>query len=53
MDMREARAMVKAMRDSEAKAPEGLADGVLAGVGLVDAWTEIDGPIGHHYVARA
>lgn len=51
MDMREARAMVKVMREMEATAPDGLADAVLAGVGLVDSWTEIDGPIGPLYVA--
>ena len=51
MDMREARAMVKALRDTEAKAPDGLSEGVLAGVGLIDSWTEIDGPIGPLFVA--
>jgi O-6-methylguanine DNA methyltransferase len=51
MDMREARRMVKALRSMEARAPEGLAQAVLTGVGLVDSWTEIDGPIGPLYVA--
>jgi O-6-methylguanine DNA methyltransferase len=51
MNMREARAMVMAMRSTGEKAPAGLATAVLAGVGLVDAWTEIDGPIGPLFVA--
>jgi len=49
--MREARAMVKTLRSMGGEAPEGLAEGVLTGVGLVDSWTEIDGPIGPLYVA--
>jgi O-6-methylguanine DNA methyltransferase len=53
MNMQEARAMVKALRSTEATAPEGLADEILAGVGLVDSWTEIEGPIGPLYVAWA
>ena len=51
MDMREARAMTKALRSTAGTAPEGLAEAVLTGVGLVDSWTEIDGPIGPLYVA--
>jgi len=51
MEMREARAMVKAMRSDAGRAPEGLADAVLSEVGLVDAWTEVEGPIGPLYVA--
>ena len=43
--------MVEALRETDAAAPEGLADAVLSGVGLVDSWTEIDGPIGPLYVA--
>lgn len=43
--------MVKALRSTEAAAPDGLAEAVLAGVGLVDSWTEIDGPIGPLFVA--
>ena len=43
--------MVKALRSTEAPAPEGLADAVMATVGLVDSWTEIEGPIGPLYVA--
>jgi O-6-methylguanine DNA methyltransferase len=53
MNMQEARAMVKALRSTQPEAPEGLADAVLAGVGLVDSWTEVDGPIGPLYVAWA
>ena len=45
--------MVKAMRSSEARAPERLAHGVMAEVGLIDSWAEIDGPIGPLYVAWA
>ncbi len=45
--------MVEAMRASEAAAPEGFAESVLAEVGLVDSWTETDGPIGPLYVAWA
>ena len=43
--------MVKALRSTEGEAPAQLADAVLAGVGLVDPWTQIDGPIGPLYVA--
>jgi len=43
--------MVKAMRSTAGQAPEGLADAVMAEVGLVDAWTEIEGPIGPLFVA--
>jgi O-6-methylguanine DNA methyltransferase len=53
MNMREARAMSKALRSTRTEAPEGLATAVLAGVGLIDAWTEIEGPIGPLYVAWA
>jgi O-6-methylguanine DNA methyltransferase len=51
MDMRETRTMVKALRSTQGEAPAGLADAVLTSVGLVDSWTEIDGPIGPLYVA--
>ena len=51
MDMREARAMIKALRSSQAEAPTGLAEDVLAQVGLVDSWTEVEGPIGPLYLA--
>jgi O-6-methylguanine DNA methyltransferase len=43
--------MVKGLRSTEATAPTGLADDVLSGVGLIDSWTEIDGPIGPLFVA--
>ena len=43
--------MVEGLRSSGAQAPEGLADSVLTEVGLVDSWTEIDGPIGPLFVA--
>ncbi len=45
--------MVKALRSTEAPAPGGLADAVMARVGLIDSWTEIDGPIGPLFVAWA
>jgi O-6-methylguanine DNA methyltransferase len=51
MTMREARAMVQALRSSRAQAPAGLAHDVMAQAGLVDAWTQIDGPIGPLFVA--
>lgn len=43
--------MVKALRSGAGQAPAGLADMVMAEVGLVDAWTEIDGPLGPLFVA--
>jgi O-6-methylguanine DNA methyltransferase len=51
MTLKEARAMVEALRSTAEAAPAELADGVLAGVGLVDAWAEVEGPIGALYVA--
>ncbi|MGD8487340.1 MAG: methylated-DNA--[protein]-cysteine S-methyltransferase [Chloroflexota bacterium] len=49
--MREARAMVKALRSTQAPAPDGLAPSVMAEVGLLDTWTQIEGPIGPLFVA--
>ena len=43
--------MVRQLRATQATAPEGLAAAVLQAVGLVDAWTEVPGPIGPLYVA--
>jgi O-6-methylguanine DNA methyltransferase len=43
--------MVEALRSREGAAPAGLARNVLAEVGLLDVWTEIEGPIGPLYVA--
>ena len=43
--------MVKALRSTGGRAPDGLADTVMAEVGLVDSWTEIEGPIGPLFVA--
>lgn len=51
MSMRDSRALVEGLRSIETPAPEGLADAVLSKVGLADAWTEIDGPIGALFVA--
>lgn len=45
--------MVTAMRSTDSPAPDDLADAVMARVGLVDPWTEIDGPIGPLFVAWA
>ena len=43
--------MVDGLRAGRRRAPESLAGGVLAAVGLVDSWTEIPGSIGPLYVA--
>lgn len=43
--------MVEALRSLRETAPATLATRVLANAGLVDAYTEIDGPIGRLYVA--
>jgi hypothetical protein len=43
--------MVNELRSTAAPAPATLADGVLAGVGLAHAWTEMEGPIGPLYAA--
>jgi O-6-methylguanine DNA methyltransferase len=51
MSLEEARAMVKALRDTTEAAPETLLDEVLGGVGLIHEWTEVDGPIGPLFVA--
>ncbi len=51
MNMREARAMVKALRGPDRPAPDSMADAVMTGIGLMDSWTEIEGPIGPLFVA--
>jgi O-6-methylguanine DNA methyltransferase len=51
MSMKEARAMVEGMLGPGVVAPAGLAAEVLARVGLIDEWAEIEGPIGPLYVA--
>ncbi len=43
--------MVRALRSTAVPAPASLADGVLAGVGVVHTWAEIEGPIGPLFVA--
>lgn len=53
MSMREARAMVEALRATRGQAPDELAGAVLAEVGLVHTWTRIEGPIGPLFVAWA
>ncbi len=45
--------MVKALRDTAPGAPGGLGDAVMAEVGLVDSWAEVEGPIGLLFVAWA
>ena len=49
--MKEARTMVEALRELEVAAPPTLAPRVLAAAGLVDAYTQIRGPIGPLLVA--
>lgn len=51
MTMKEQREMVEAMRAMPEPAPPGLEPDVLAKVGLIDSWTEIEGPIGPLFVA--
>lgn len=51
MSMREARQLVQQLRATGVEAPAGLAGSVLQAVGLVDAWTEVAGPIGPLFVA--
>jgi O-6-methylguanine DNA methyltransferase len=53
MTMREPRAMVEQLRAQAAPAPPGLAGNVLSAIGLIDAWTEIEGPIGPLFLAWA
>jgi O-6-methylguanine DNA methyltransferase len=53
MNMQEARTMVEGLRGIDTRAPTGLADAVMAEVGLVDSWTEVSGPIGQLFVAWA
>ena len=49
--MQEARVRVRGLRTTQQPAPTGLADSVMTAVGLVDAWTEMEGPIGPLFVA--
>lgn len=51
MTMRQSRHMLQGLRAQAAAAPPGLAGNVLSAVGIVDAWTEIEGPIGPLFVA--
>jgi O-6-methylguanine DNA methyltransferase len=51
MSMRDARKMVEALRSTDVPAPKSLSATVLSRVGLTDAWTQIDGPIGPLLVA--
>lgn len=50
MSMQEAREMVQQLRATKVEAPANLAGSVLQAVGLVDAWTEVPGPIGPLFV---
>lgn len=43
--------MVKAMRETAERAPDGLADAVLAELGMADGYAEVDGPVDRLYVA--
>jgi O-6-methylguanine DNA methyltransferase len=43
--------MLQALRATPTEAPQSLSANVLTSVGLADAWTEIDGPIGPLIVA--
>lgn len=51
MSITEARTMIDELRAGRPQAPGGLAGRVLAGVGLTDAWTLVEGPIGPLYIA--
>ena len=51
MTIGEGREILKGMRVMNESAPPGLEDDVLAAVGLIDSWTEFEGPIGPLYVA--
>ena len=51
MNMEEGRRMVQRLRAEQAEAPPGLSSSVLQAVGLIDAWTEVPGPIGPLFVA--
>jgi O-6-methylguanine DNA methyltransferase len=51
MSIREARMIVSGLRAQRTEAPPGLARGILSAVGLADAWTSVDGPIGPLFVA--
>jgi O-6-methylguanine DNA methyltransferase len=51
MSMKEAREMVEGLRATRVTAPPDLTGSVLSAVGLVDAWTQLDGPIGPLFVA--
>jgi O-6-methylguanine DNA methyltransferase len=53
MNLREARTMIEGLRSMSTAAPDGLADTVMADVGLVDSWTQVSGPIGPLFVAWA
>jgi O-6-methylguanine DNA methyltransferase len=45
--------MVEGLKETSTRAPRGLADAVMAEVGLLDSWTEVPGPIGPLYIAWA
>jgi O-6-methylguanine DNA methyltransferase len=51
MSITEARLMVDELRAQRQQAPAGLAGRILAELGLSDAWTQVDGPIGPLFVA--
>ena len=45
--------MLKALRAPTTQAPDRLSASVLSSLGMADAWTEIEGPIGRLFVAWA
>jgi O-6-methylguanine DNA methyltransferase len=51
MSIKEAHMIVDGLRSQRQRAPASLVDRVLADIGLTDAWTLVDGPIGPLYIA--
>jgi O-6-methylguanine DNA methyltransferase len=51
MTIKEARMIIETLRSERAVAPVGFGQRVLPAVGLTDAWTEVEGPIGPLIVA--
>jgi O-6-methylguanine DNA methyltransferase len=51
MTIEEARMLIEMLRSQRTEAPEGFGRRVLSAVGLTDAWTEVEGPIGPLVVA--
>jgi O-6-methylguanine DNA methyltransferase len=51
MSMKEARMIIEGLRSQRRDAPAALRSRILSAVGLADAWTTVDGPIGPLFVA--